>query len=249
MTPDVSEPTKPRGCPTAYVSSPIWPTPPSTAGTIGLGGRSGTSTAMSLSGSVETIWPFDRVPSTKNEPDRRRAVDHVERGEDRSARVDDDSSAEPGGVPARRRGCSPRSGRATAGSAGRRRRRSPAPSAGPRSPSRRRPTRSIPRRHARARAPTGRAWRGRRRPRARPRSRESPRSRSVRADSDGRAGRAAGRVRAGVASPGSALAGTLAMLESRVGADRARFGRLISPQCPHSRVPDDVDAAIDARER
>ena len=103
MTPDDSEPTKPRGWPTAYVSSPTWPAPPSTAGTIGCGGRSGTSTAMSLSGVGGDDLAVRPRAVDEGQPDRRRAVDHVERGQDRPTRVDDHPGAEPGAVPVRRR--------------------------------------------------------------------------------------------------------------------------------------------------
>ena len=65
ITPELNEPAKPSGCPTAYVSSPTWPPPPSTAGTIVSGACSGWSTAMSFFGSVEAIVAEALVPSTK----------------------------------------------------------------------------------------------------------------------------------------------------------------------------------------
>ena len=121
MTPDVSEPTKPSGWPTANASSPTWPPPPRTAGTIGLAaGRSGTSTAMSFSGSAATISAA-----------RPRAVDEARRivvapsttwSAVRIAplALTITPVPRPGAVPPRRRAPRARSGRGTGGSAGRR---------------------------------------------------------------------------------------------------------------------------------
>ena len=158
----------------------------------------------------------------EGQPDRPRAVDHVERGQDRAARVDDHAGAESGAVRLSTTARAPRSGRARAGSAGRRAPRSPVPRAGPRSPCRRRRTRSLRRRPARPRAPTGRSPRGPRSP-PRPPPRESPRSRSGGAGANGRPG---GRL---VGCGGRRLAGLCARRHPghARAPDRCRFGEII----------------------
>jgi hypothetical protein len=65
MTPVVIDPTRPRGWPITKASSPTRAPPPSTAGTTTPGSRSGASTAMSWSGSVERTDAGALVPSAK----------------------------------------------------------------------------------------------------------------------------------------------------------------------------------------
>ena len=173
---------------------------------------------MSLAGSVETTRPVDRVPSMKREPDRRRAVDHVVGGEDRPARVDDHPGAEAGAVPSRPRAArldldERRQDLLVDDRRGRRRRaqvldrlvddaRCDRPDVstlerGLRRAARRKTEHAEHDRHG-----------------------KDPRDRDPAAPARAAApdGRLVGWV-AGVASPGSALDGTLGILESRLGAD------------------------------